>query len=64
MGIPRAELGATEGARVYRQSGIGFGTGIADFLDTLLKGLFRRCIGAGLSGRLKQMLALALELGG
>lgn len=60
MGIPRAELGATEGARVYRQPGIGFGTGIADFLDTLLKCLFRRGIGAGVSGRPKLML----ELGG
>jgi hypothetical protein len=40
MCIARAELGATEGARVYRQPGIGFGTGIADLLDTFLKSLF------------------------
>jgi hypothetical protein len=62
MGIPRAELGATEGARVYRQPGIRLGTGIADFLDTLVEGLFRRGIGAGVSGRPKLMLTL--ELGG
>lgn len=62
MGIARAELGATEGARVYRQPGIGFGTGIADFLHALLEGLFGRCIGACKTTELK--LKLELELGG
>lgn len=64
MGIPRAELGATEGARVFRQPGIGFGTGIADFLNTLLEGLFRRGIGARVSGRPKLKLTLELMRGG
>jgi hypothetical protein len=60
MGIARAELGATEGARVYRQPGIGFGTGIADLLDTFLESLFGRCTGACVSSRPGLKLILKL----